>query len=268
MLALRASSTPQTSKRLEKPRNEAAVEEASKLVQAPDWANGRDVDAWVRRIAVESATRGSSVATPASVRAATQDLLARKRGAVVVEAPPVPVEDFLTEDMVIAPPRVEVQTVTDVSEDDDDDGDEPSFGAADLNGALEEACVALGYGDPSRRAELMDALTNGVPDDVVAHVLETRGGDRGAVAQELARQAGPFREALKRVAIATKLGRKIDKDRDSEAGGDDLTDEDIVQRLREMGPCPMGFAWHREGSGWRCGGGSHFVHDDDPMLQA
>ena len=55
---------------------------------------------------------------------------------------------------------------------------------------------------------------------------------------------------------------------DAEAGGDDLTDEDIVQRLREMGPCPMGFAWHREGSGWRCGGGSHFVHDDDPMLQA
>ena len=128
--------------------------------------------------------------------------------------------------------------------------------------------MALGYGDPSRRAELMDALSNGVPDDVVAHVLETRGGDRGHVAQELARQAGPFREALKRVAVATRLGRKIDKDRDSEAGGDDLTDEDIVQRLREMGPCPMGFAWHREGSGWRCGGGSHFVHDDDPMLQA
>ena len=106
----------------------------------------------------------------------------------------------------------------------------------------------------------MDALSGGaVPDDVITSVLETRGGDRGHVAQELARQAGPFREALKRVAIATKLGRKIDKDRDSEAGGDDLTDEDIVQRLREMGPCPMGFAWHREGSGWRCGGGSHFV---------
>ena len=174
-------------------------------------------------------------------------------------------------------------------EEDDDDNDDDSFGAPDLSGALEEACVALGYGDPSRRAELMDALSGGgVPDDVVAQVVATRGGDRGAVAQELARQAGPFREALKRVAIATKLGRKIDKDRDSEAGGDDLTDEDIVQRLREMGPCPMGFAWHREGSGWRCGGGSHFVrsrarfdflapvpdsisaqvHDDDPMLQA
>ena len=115
----------------------------------------------------------------------------------------------------------------------------------------------------------MDALSGGgVPDDVVAQVVATRGGDRGHVAQELARQAGPCREALKRVAIATKLGRKVGEDRASEAGGDDLTDEDIVQRLREMGPCPMGFAWHREGSGWRCGGGSHFVHDDDPMLQA
>ena len=133
-----------------------------------------------------------------------------------------------------------------------------SFGAADLNGALEEACVALGYGDPSRRAELMDALTNGVPDDVVAQVVATRGGDRGHVAQELARQAGPFREALKRVAIAARLGRKIDKDRDAEAGGDDLTDEDIVQRLREMGPCPMGFAWHREGWSWRRCGGAAF----------
>ena len=66
----------------------------------------------------------------------------------------------------------------------------------------------------------MDALTNGVPDDVVAQVVATRGGDRGAVAQELARQAGPFREALKRVAIATKLGRKVGEDRASEAGGD------------------------------------------------
>ena len=34
-----------------------------------------------------------------------------------------------------------------------------------------------------------------------------------------------------------------------------------------MGPCPAGFAWFREGNGWRCGGGSHFVHDDDPLLK-
>ena len=41
----------------------------------------------------------------------------------------------------------------------------------------------------------------------------------------------------------------------------------ILDRLRSMGPCPAGFAWFRQGNGWRCGGGSHFVYDDDPILR-
>ena len=41
----------------------------------------------------------------------------------------------------------------------------------------------------------------------------------------------------------------------------------IMERLRTMGPCPQGFAWFRQGNGWRCGGGSHFVYDDDPILK-
>ena len=28
-------------------------------------------------------------------------------------------------------------------------------------------------------------------------------------------------------------------------------------KLQSMGPCPAGYAWHREGGGWRCNGGSH-----------
>jgi len=39
-----------------------------------------------------------------------------------------------------------------------------------------------------------------------------------------------------------------------------------LERLRTQGPCPAGFAWFRSGNGWRCGGGSHFVFDDDPIL--
>ena len=37
--------------------------------------------------------------------------------------------------------------------------------------------------------------------------------------------------------------------------------EKIRERLRQISPCPMGFNWHRQGSGWRCGGGSHYVSD-------
>ena len=45
-----------------------------------------------------------------------------------------------------------------------------------------------------------------------------------------------------------------------------VDDAAILERLRSMGPCPAGFHWFRQGNGWRCGGGQHFVYDDDPFL--
>lgn len=40
-------------------------------------------------------------------------------------------------------------------------------------------------------------------------------------------------------------------------------DEIIKQKLQQMMPCPAGFNWFRVGSGWRCGGGTHFVSDTE-----
>jgi len=37
----------------------------------------------------------------------------------------------------------------------------------------------------------------------------------------------------------------------------------VQERLRAIGNCPMGFAWHKCGSGWRCAGGSHCVSDSE-----
>lgn len=37
--------------------------------------------------------------------------------------------------------------------------------------------------------------------------------------------------------------------------------EKIRERLRQISLCPMGFNWRRQRSGWRCGGGSHYVSD-------
>jgi hypothetical protein len=36
----------------------------------------------------------------------------------------------------------------------------------------------------------------------------------------------------------------------------------IREKVMAMGLCPAGFDWHREGCGWRCNGGSHFVSND------
>lgn len=33
--------------------------------------------------------------------------------------------------------------------------------------------------------------------------------------------------------------------------------------LRRMGVCPAGFSWKRQGGGWRCAGGSHYVSGHD-----
>jgi transposase len=33
----------------------------------------------------------------------------------------------------------------------------------------------------------------------------------------------------------------------------------LMQKLARIGLCPAGYVWIREGSGFRCGGGSHFV---------
>ena len=35
--------------------------------------------------------------------------------------------------------------------------------------------------------------------------------------------------------------------------------QEVKWRLASIGICPAGFVWHREGSGFRCGGGLHVV---------
>jgi len=37
----------------------------------------------------------------------------------------------------------------------------------------------------------------------------------------------------------------------------------IREKIRQMALCPAGFDWHREGAGWRCNGGSHFISNDE-----
>ena len=38
-----------------------------------------------------------------------------------------------------------------------------------------------------------------------------------------------------------------------------LKDAPIREKIRQMALCPAGYDWHREGDGWRCNGGSHFL---------
>lgn len=37
----------------------------------------------------------------------------------------------------------------------------------------------------------------------------------------------------------------------------------IQEKLQRLCPCPMGFHWYKMGGGWRCGGGSHYVSNEE-----
>jgi hypothetical protein len=44
-------------------------------------------------------------------------------------------------------------------------------------------------------------------------------------------------------------------------------DEALKLALEALhGLCPMGYSWHRQGHGWRCAGGSHYVSDKSMMM--
>ena len=121
------------------PRDLLAAE-ARRLVAAPRWANGRDVEAWCRRVAVECATRGDAAVSLDAISAAADFIIAQKAPAAAVQ-PPVVDPDlsslFLAEDAVAAPPSVDVGLQTNADQN-DDDGDSGGAGPLeDYDGALE-----------------------------------------------------------------------------------------------------------------------------------
>ena len=55
-----------------------------------------------------------------------------------------------------------------------------------------------------------------------------------------------------------------------EEGRQEEREKRRLERARQLealhGLCPMGYSWHRQGHGWRCAGGSHYVSDKSMMM--
>ena len=140
--------------------------------------------------------------------------------------------------------------------------------------ALEEAIVFLGFDkdDASRRkleALLANAVEGGgeLPDVLRSRILATSGAPAETVDAALKDMAAPTLGAVRAaIAYRTERREKLEQLDDEEKEKEERDEQRIMDRLRSMGPCPQGFSWFRQGNGWRCGGGSHFVYDDDPIL--
>ena len=115
--------------------------------------------------------------------------------------------------------------------------------------------MELGYDESNlKRKELVAKLTGcegskDFPDDILGLVCQKTGKEAKDLLDELRAQVpdvlSSMREAIKE---AEKEQHRLDAP--------------IRERLKEMCLCPAGFDWHREGDGWRCNGGSHFVSND------
>ena len=254
---------------------------AERLVAAPRWANGRDVETFVRRVTIECATRKTTEVTRGALDAALASVLAMKGLSTpppaAAAARPAPSPFMAADPVAQAPPAFDIkkaiQTAFDAADDGDDDGDDAAD-EVDFADALEEAIVALGFdADNAARRKLASLLTAAVdglapfPDVLRSRVLSESGASPELVDAALARRAKP---ALLAVQASIQYHEERDAriaDLPEEERDEALRDEArIMERLRTMGPCPQGFAWFRSGNGWRCGGGSHFVYDDDPIL--
>ena len=223
-----------------------------RLVAAPAWANGRDVETFVRRAAIECATR--KTVTPEALDAALASVLALKggNGPTMPSPPPPMASPFATADPLAQnafnfdlKKAIETAKMDDDGDDDDEEVGEP----IDFADALEEAIVELGYdADSDARAELAQKLKAAIdgtapfPEELRAKVAEKTGADSAAVDAAMERRARPVLAAVT-AAIA------YEKERESEL--EELDDEERDEGRTGRGPRPPPPAGGRARQGLR-----------------
>jgi hypothetical protein len=139
--------------------------------------------------------------------------------------------------------------------------------------ALQLACVELGYdADQESRTKLIGILEvvqagGGLSKDILDHVKSKTGENETNLQQMLRPQVPPLLKSMSAAFAAEEerilvIKRLEEQKRLEEAEALRKKYEDMQRRLHTMGVCPAGFSWYRQGGGWRCHGGSHWVSDD------
>ncbi|XP_065661939.1 uncharacterized protein LOC136084823 isoform X2 [Hydra vulgaris] len=90
---------------------------------------------------------------------------------------------------------------------------------------------------------------------------------------ELLRELQEEREEEKRQQMLQELEKKREEERKRREAEDIRLKEerqitkDVENAIRKVCLCPAGYSWYKQGGGWRCGGGSHFVTDEQLQRQ-
>ena len=130
-----------------------------------------------------------------------------------------------------------------------DEHDAPDETDKDFWAALEEACAELGY-DLEKMEKMLES-PDFPPQEVLDLVMKKTGAtNAGEIKSMLGRQ---------RAAVLSRVKASIKEAKRKKSA----EEEAILERVRRIGRCPMGFEWIKCEGGYRCGGGSHFVADSE-----
>jgi len=260
---------------------------AEELVSLPNFASGRDVITWslkiYRQVAIMSRLATSSsadldVASFQAIRVALDEILQSNQqplpqsSPLITRSESIPLcEECEQSPLVLAPPPPVVQKAVEVEEDwvevEDGNGDDD----ASIMAALQMAVVKLGYdATHEKRIELRDLLRateadGKFPADIMDAVKAQVGGKPETKIDTVLRPQLPpviasFHSAIEQeIAHRAEIARLEAEMKAAEAAELRKQEAQAQEKLQAMGICPAGFSWHREGCGWRCNGGAHYV---------
>jgi SpoVK/Ycf46/Vps4 family AAA+-type ATPase len=263
---------------------------AGELVNLSDFASGRDIETWSCRIVRECAM--------GKTKTVTSDILRRSLDIILVDRKPMQTSGVAgrvgggggggggvasTASQYQKP--MHFSTAIDVkfiekSETEKEVEVEGGGGKSDeelIADALQKTCVELGY-DASleKRKELETILLNvekggKFPADIFNSVRKKipQNVTDLKISKALIPQVKPLRLAVE-AAIKFELAQIAELERMNELERQKEVKKQAEIQTKLMGICPAGFQWHREDhgetKGWRCGGGAHWVPENQVYL--
>ncbi|CAD7925302.1 unnamed protein product [Amoebophrya sp. A120] len=126
------------------------------------------------------------------------------------------------------------------------------------NGGLDPVCTPVAERDPGVSDEVWNELQAAKEEEErYAAELAAKEEERKRIEAQI--EAEMRAKQLAKEAYEAKM-RELERLR-AEEEAKRRERERIMQKLRKIGNCPMGFVWYKTGGGWRCAAGGHFVSD-------
>ncbi|KAK4983645.1 hypothetical protein LTR50_007102 [Elasticomyces elasticus] len=227
------------------------LESIAEMSRLPSWGNARDVQtlakAMVRAVYQSNTTKVSQLLLPAGTASnCIQDMLAehRARAKVTPSSRPAFSGSVQLLDDVQSVPRIRSGTST---------AAETAAPALREDDQTPRTSEPLEIPDEGRDAGVSDAVWQQLQKDKTKAELQVQ-----RAAQEIQEQEKALR--LAEEAERERIYRVLEKRKQDEE--ERRKKEELAQsRLRQMGVCVAGFNWIKQGGGYRCAGGTHWVDD-------